>query len=304
LKPIQIHNLAIDCPNAAYLVLAGPTAVGKTDLVLQLAEQCELEVISADSRQIYKYMDIGTATPSAQLQEQVPHHLLNTLTPDVVWNAASFYQQARQLVLDIIQRGHLPLVVGGAGLYLEALRNGLFDEQHQDPAVRRKYEQLIAAGEAETLWQRLLKLDPEYAGSFHHHNHKKLMRAFEILETTGMIPSKCFANSQDSFDQPACYVILDRERPLLYERINQRVLQMVKEGLIQECQQLLSVGYGPELYPLRTIGYQEVFAHLAGELSEPEMIALIQKHTRNFAKRQLTWFRNHPFDHWIDLGSG
>jgi len=302
MKPISIHNQIVDKPQSDYLILAGPTAVGKTDTVMALAKTQAIEVISGDSRQIYQYMNIGTATPEAALLESLPHHLLNDLAPDIVWNAAAFYRRAREIIIEVLDRGKLPVVVGGAGMYLDALRFGLFDEQHKDPALRQKYQARIDAGEAEALWNRLMELDPDYAGTFHSNNHKKLMRAFEIYESSGLIPSQAFARSSDPFEKQGTLVILDRDRKLLYERINQRVLNMLEAGLIEECQALLDRGYHRDLYPLKTIGYKEVFAFLAGEIDESAMIDSIQQNTRNFAKRQLTWFRNHPFDYWIDLG--
>lgn len=303
MKPLQIHNQIIDQPDHEFLILAGPTAVGKTASVMLLAETHDIEVISGDSRQIYKHMDIGTATPDPEMLKAVPHHLLNELTPDVVWNAADFYQRARQIIREVLGRGKLPVVVGGAGMYLDALRFGLFDEQHKDPAIRLKYQDKVDGGEAEALWNELMEMDPDYAGTFHFNNHKKLMRAFEIYESSGMIPSKAFSMSTDPFEIEGTLVILDRDRKLLYEQINDRVLHMLDQGLVAECRHLLELGYTSDLYPMRTIGYKEVFAYLAGESSESEMIEAIQKNTRNFAKRQLTWFRNHPFDYWIDLGS-
>jgi tRNA dimethylallyltransferase len=303
MKPIKIHNQVIDDPQSDYLILAGPTGVGKTETVMSLVEEHDIEVISGDSRQIYKYMNIGTATPDAEMLQRLPHHLLDELTPDIVWNAADFYQRARRMVLDILDRGRLPVVVGGAGMYLDALRFGLFDEQHKDPAIRQKYQDKVDAGEAEALWNQLMELDPDYAGTFHFHNFKKLMRAFEIYESSGMIPSKVFSDSTDTFEKQGTFVVLDRDRKLLYERINQRVLLMLEDGLIQECQTLLDKGYKPDLYPMKTIGYKEVYALLNDEIDEAQMIDSIQQNTRNFAKRQLTWFRNHPFDYWIDLGS-
>ncbi|NQV14030.1 tRNA (adenosine(37)-N6)-dimethylallyltransferase MiaA [bacterium] len=303
MKPIKIHNQLLDHPDTDYLILAGPTAVGKTEMVISLSKQYDIEVISADSRQIYKDMNIGTATPEPKFVASLPHHLLNELHPDVVWNAADFYQRARELILDVMDRGNLPVVVGGAGLYLDALRYGLFDDQYKDPGIRQKYQEKVDGGEAERLWEKLKKLDPEYAETFHHNNHKKLMRAFEIYESTGMVPSKVFSDNVDPFTQKELFVVLGRNRQELYERINLRVLTMLDAGLLDECKKLLTLGYSPELYPMRTIGYKEAYAFLRGELSEVEMIEFIQKNTRNFAKRQLTWFRNHPFDHWIDLGS-
>ena len=303
MKPIQIHTQTIDKPQHDYLILAGPTAVGKTDTVMSLAASQDIEVVSGDSRQIYKYMDIGTATPEAEMLTQVPHHLLNELDPDVIWNAADFYQRARLLIRQILNRGKLPVVVGGAGMYLDALRFGLFDEQHKDPAIRQKYQDKVDAGEAQSLWDQLRKLDPVYAETFHFNNHKKLMRAFEIYESSGRIPSEAFSESQDPFEIPGILVVLDRDREVLYQRVNQRVLDMLEAGLIAECEGLLDKGFSVDLYPMKTIGYKEVYAFLEGHCTEAEMIDAIQQNTRNFAKRQLTWFRNHRFDYWIDLGS-
>ena len=303
MKPIKIHNQILDTTQSDYLILAGPTAVGKTDTVMSLAEAHDIEVVSGDSRQIYKHMNIGTASPDADVLERLPHHLLNELTPDIVWNAADFYQRARQIICEIVDRGNLPVVVGGAGMYLDALRFGLFEEQHKDPAVRQKYQDKVDAGEAEALWKQLMDIDPEYAQTFHFNNFKKLMRAFEIYESSGMIPSKAFSSSSDPFEKQGTLVVLDRDRKILYERINARVLLMLEAGLVDECRSLLEKGYSPDLYPMKTIGYKEVFAFLAGDIDETEMINSIQQNTRNFAKRQLTWFRNHAFDYWIDLGS-
>jgi tRNA dimethylallyltransferase len=303
MNPLKIHNQILDAPQSDYLILAGPTAVGKTETVVALAKTQEIEVISGDSRQIYKYMNIGTASPAAALLEDLPHHLVNELTPDIVWNAADFYQRAREIIIQVLDRGKLPVVVGGAGMYLDALRFGLFDEQHKDPALRQKYQARVDAGEAEALWNQLMELDPDYAATFHFNNYKKLMRAFEIYESSGLIPSEAFANSSDPFEKQGTLAILDRDRKVLYERINKRVLLMLEDGLIEECQNLLDRGYHRDLYPLKTIGYKEIFAFLAGEIDEGTMIDSIQQNTRNFAKRQLTWFRNHPFDYWIDLGS-
>lgn len=303
MQPITIYDRTLGSPVHDYLILAGPTAVGKTDSLLALSQQQDMEVISADSRQIYRYMDIGTATPLPDVLSQLPHHLINELDPDVVWDAADFSRKARDLVREIISRGKLPVVVGGAGMYLDALRHGLFDERSKDPVLRDKYQKLVDRGEAKRLWEQLMQLDPDYAKTFHYNNHKKLMRSFEIYESTGQTPSEVFRQSQDPFELKELYVVLDRPRQILYNRINTRVEIMLNEGLIDECQSLLKRGYSPDLYPLKTIGYKEVFAYLNGEGSEAEMVALIQKNTRNFAKRQLTWFRNHPYDHWMDIES-
>ncbi|MCF7902384.1 MAG: tRNA (adenosine(37)-N6)-dimethylallyltransferase MiaA [Candidatus Marinimicrobia bacterium] len=298
---LTLAGQTIEVPSGGYLILAGPTAVGKTTISQHIAEQTPVEIISADSRQVYRGMDIGTATPSPELLERIPHHFINELTPDIVWSAGQFYREARQRIRDILKRGKLPLVVGGTGLYLDALRNGLFKEPPRKAAVREKYEAELNRVGAELLWQRLNDIDPEYAALFHHHDIKKLVRAYEIFELTGMPPTQAFARSRDPFEIESVMAILNRPRAELYERINQRVERMVVEGLIRECENLLAAGYEPTLYPLKTIGYKETFAYLDGTISQAEMIASIQQATRNFAKRQLTWFRNHPFKYWIEL---
>ncbi len=301
MQSLQVAHQHIENPDAHYLILAGPTAVGKTELVLKLAQKVDLEVISADSRQVYRGMDIGTATPELEILERVPHHFINELEPSVTWNAGTFYKTARERINNISHRCRLPVVVGGAGLYLEALQYGFFSEGLSDPEVRTRYEMRLANIGAERLWNELRAIDPEYADTFHYNDHKKLVRAFEILKSSGRIPTEAFKVQDDVFGLQGHMVILSRARPELYQRIDERVLIMIQQGLVEECRTLLNAGYGPELYPLRTIGYKEVFAFLDGKCSEGEMIADMQKHTRNFAKRQLTWFRNHSYDQWIDL---
>ena len=298
---LKIADQIFSLEDVDYLVLAGPTAVGKTDLVNSIQEQVAIEVISADTRQVYRGMNIGTATPDDGLLKAIPHHFINELDPDTVWSAGSFYRQARERIGEILERGRLPLVVGGAGLYLEALRHGLFEASRSSPEIRLRYERRLAEIGAQALWQELHAIDPVYAETFSSNDHKKLVRAMEIYAETGMPPSEAFQTGQSEFEQRDLFLVLSRPREVLYQRINERVEQMLADGLVQECQLLLTNGFGPELYPLRTIGYKEVFSFLAGDINEGELCALIQKNTRNFAKRQLTWFRNHAHHHWLEL---
>lgn len=298
---VNISGQAITIPTPGYLVLGGPTAVGKTAISEEIAGQQEIEIISADSRQVYRGMHIGTATPDARLLAKIPHHFINELNPDVVWSAGKFYKAARERIQGILERGKLPVVVGGTGLYLDALQDGLFDEPPRKASVRRHFEQKLAEIGSEVLWQQLNEMDPEYAGRFHHHDEKKLARAFEIFELTGLPPTQAFARLKDPFEILGVRVIISRPRAILYARINQRVEQMFEDGLLEECKNLLAKGYSPTLYPLKTIGYKETFAYLSGTINEKQMVDRIQQFTRNFAKRQLTWFRNHPYDYWIEL---
>ncbi len=298
---ISISGQNFSIPENSYLVLAGPTGVGKTDQVMALTQHLPVEVVSADSRQVYIGMDIGTATPAPEYLKRVPHHFINELTPDLVWSAGQFYRDARQRIRAIRSRGNFPVVVGGTGLYLEALGQGLFKEPPRKTEIRNHYEAELAKVGAESLWERLREIDPDYAAAFHFNDVKKLVRAFEIFHITGMPPTQAFRQSPDPFDLNEFRIILARPREILYTKINERVKTMLAAGLIEECQALRQAGYSPALYPLKTIGYRETFQFLDGDLGKTKMIDQIQQHTRNYAKRQLTWFRNHPYQAWIEL---
>jgi len=291
---LPLGALWVDTAGADYVILTGPTGVGKSAVAYWLARRVPLEIISADSRQAYRGMDIGTDTPPPETLRSIPHHLVNIINPDQIWSAGAFAREARKRILQIRSRGRLPLVVGGAMLYLDALQFGLFKEVRKDLELRSRYAQRLAEEGAETLWQELERIDPEYAHTFHWNDHKKLIRAFEIYESTGQPPSVVFQNLPDPFPLRGFRIALVRNREELYQRINQRVEKMFQRGLVAECRCLLEKGYSPDEYALRSIGYQEVFKHLRGEISLAETIALVQRNTRRFAKRQLTWIRNRP----------
>lgn len=299
---IPIGPLWVDVGAAEYVILTGPTGVGKSAVAYRLAQRLPLEIISADSRQAYRGMNIGTDTPPPDILRRIPHHLVNILNPDRIWSAGAFAREARKRILQIRSRGNLPLVVGGAMLYLDALQFGLFKESGKNLAVRRKYRELLESLGAEALWRELERIDPAYAHTFHWNDHKKLIRAFEIYETTGLPPSEAFQREPDPFPLKGFRLALVRPRVDLYRRIDERVARMFQEGLVDECRRLLAQGYSPDQYALRTIGYQEVLRHLKGELTLAETMALVQRNTRRFAKRQLTWIRNRPgVDKVIDL---
>jgi tRNA dimethylallyltransferase len=300
-QSINLKSGSLSWGDASYVILTGATAAGKSNLAIEMARQLPSEIISADSRQVYIGMNIGTDTPPQSILDEIPHHFINELNPDVTWSAGEFYQEARNRIRQILVKGKLPIVVGGSSLYLDALQFGFFENNSKDAIIREKYEALFRDGKAEEYWNRLNKLDPDYAQRFHYHDEKKLMRAFEIIETTGLTPSQVFDESQDTFEHTGYRVIVERSRPKLYEIINTRVLEMINKGLVDECKDLLEKGFSPTLYPMRTIGYKEVYQYLDNEISKDRMIELIQQHSRNFAKRQLTWFRNHPRDFTIEL---
>jgi tRNA dimethylallyltransferase len=282
-------------------VLLGPTGVGKTDLALELAERAGAEIIACDSRQVYRFLDIGTAKPTNEERKRVKHHLIDVVAPDEDYNAGRYAREALNIIRRLSIKGKPFLVVAGTGLYLRALVRGIFDA----PDIPREIRERIVA-EAGTLGQRAMherleKVDPEAAGRIHSHDPQRTLRALEVYEATGKPLSEWWRDSKAVRKELEPLLLgLTRPREVLYERINQRVERMMEQGLIRECEGLLKKGYSPRLNALRTVGYQETFEHLEGERGLPETVSLIQKNTRNYAKRQMTWFRKEPDVEWLD----
>lgn len=286
-------------PKGPFLMLVGPTAVGKTDLSLALAEALQAEIISADSRQIYRPMTIGTAKPPREALERVPHHFIDELDLGKPFSAGHFAFAAWQRIANIWARGRLPLVVGGSTLYLYALQFGLAEIPDIDQSVRRWLKERLQTEGAEALYAELKRVDPEAAARLDPTKTQRILRALEVYHGTGL--PLTFYHRQH---RPAPYafrtIVLYRDRPQLYERINRRVDQMLEAGLIEEVRAILAAGYSPDLEVLRTIGYQEVIAYLQGAYDQDTMRRLIQRNTRRYAKRQLTWFRRFHFE-WRKL---
>lgn len=282
------------------LVICGPTGSGKSALALELARHHGLEIISADSRQIYRLMDIGTAKPSAAEQRQVPHHMIDLIDPDQEFSVAAFVDQARPLIEQIHQRGRLACVVGGTGLYIRALLGGLADL----PTGDNKLRQCLHARELEqgqgTLHHELQLLDPEAAASIHPHNLIRTVRALEVCILTGNKFSAIKAG-HDFIDSPYRVVKLacDYPRDVLYRRIDLRTRMMLEAGLVAEVEMLVD-RYGSNLKALQTLGYREVVSYLEGHYDAAQMCAQIQMKTRQYAKKQLTWFRKEPDMIWVD----
>lgn len=285
----------------ALVVICGPTASGKTDLALRLAELRGIEVVSADSRQVYRGMDIGTAKPSHIERERVPHHLLDVVDPDQDFSAADFARQGTLSVSAIHGRGRLPFLVGGTGLYIRTLIGGMVDAPGEDRELRR---QLLAeeerCGEG-TLHRRLLEVDPVSAARVAPRDRVRIIRALEVFLLSGRPLSALqaehgFANSPYRLLRLGVAV----ERDELYRRIDRRVEQMLADGLLEEVRGLLARGYDPQLKSLGTIGYRELIRHLQGDLSLAEAVALIQRETRRYAKRQMTWFQRDEKIIWVD----
>lgn len=285
------------------VVIGGPTASGKTALALALAEHLPIEVISADSRQVYRLMDIGTAKPSPAERQQVPHHLLDVVWPDEPFDAAQFARQADPVIAGIIARGRLPVLVGGTGLYIRALTAGLAEVPPADPAVRRRWEEFAAAQGEGALHRRLTEVDPVTAARLHANDLVRLVRALEVFELTGTPLSTWHAGH--GFRQPS-YRLLKLapqvEREELYRRIDERAVAMFAGGLVEETSALLAAGYSGDLKSLQTIGYREALRLLAGACTGAEALAELQQATRRYAKRQMTWFRAEPGLIWVDSG--
>jgi tRNA dimethylallyltransferase len=289
-----------DARQGPFIVLTGPTAAGKTDVSLKVAERLKGEIVSADSRQIYRGLDVGTAKPSPGELARVPHHFIDEKDLGEPFSAGRFAAEAEARIAEILARGGLPVVAGGSTLYVEALVHGLANIPDVPPEVRIAVEQRLADEGAETLYAELLRLDPAAAATLDATKTQRLVRALEVLHHTGTTLSE---HQRDQSEPAYRYrvFVLTRPREVLYQRINARVDQMLAHGLLDENRRLLADGVSPDLNPLRTIGYQEPLAHLRGEIEYDEMVRLLKRNTRRYAKRQLTWFRRHEEYTWLDL---
>lgn len=280
------------------VVIVGPTAVGKTKTGIELAKAFDGEIVSGDSVQVYRGMDIGSAKVTKEEAEGIPHHLIDICDPDDAMSVAMFQQLARAAIDDIYARGKLPIIVGGTGLYIRSiLYDYEFVERPVDEALRADLERLAEVEGREALHQRLVQLDPERAATIHPNNVRRVVRALEVAmqgdtQTTDSAPS-------EHYDYRLFVLHADRE--ILYDRINQRVDAMMEAGLVEEVERLLAQGYR-ETQAMRAIGYKEMIPFIDGNISKEKATDLLKQHTRQFAKRQLTWFR-HQFDGiWVDMG--
>lgn len=285
------------------LILTGPTAVGKTELSIRLAKELNGEIISADSMQVYRGMDIGTAKIMPEEMQGITHHLIDCFDPDEEFNVAVFQSKARQAIEDITARGCIPILAGGTAFYIQALLYGIdFNEEDHDDSYRNS---LYAVGDTEEGKQKLHKMlyevDPEYADTVHYNNMKRVVRALEYHHFTGRMFSE-YNDEQRKKDAEYdfCYFVLNDDRARLYERINKRVDIMMENGLLEEVKALRKKGYADNLVSMQGVGYKEVLAYLNGDITLEESVELIKKNTRHFAKRQLTWFRKEDEVIWIN----
>lgn len=283
------------------LALVGPTASGKTSLSLLLAKELDGEIVSADSRQIYRQLNIGTAKPDLSALQAVPHHFIDILNPDEEYNAGIYGEQARAVVAAIQQKGKIPIVVGGSGLYIRSLLDGLFEGPGKDPEVRSELEERLSRIGLQELFDELKKVDPHSASSMKEVKARQVIRALEVYYSTGIPISRFHAQQRKGPRLLALQTAIAWKRSILYDRINRRVDDMLTEGFVKEAEALLRKGYDRRINALNTVGYKEVFEYLEGNLPYEEMRELIKKNTRRFAKRQLTWFRSDPRIQWIPI---
>lgn len=283
-------------------VIIGPTAVGKTDLSIAIAQHWEAEIVSADSRQIYRYLDIGTAKPTATQRQTVSHHMIDLLNPDEALNAARFVRMAGGCMRTIEARGKRPFIVGGSGLYVRALTDGLFPGPGAHPPLRAALAAEAQALGGQALHERLAQVDPQAAARIHPNDRVRIIRALEIYALTGTPITQWQRQWQDSFPRQGVLLIgLTRTREDLRQRISARTQAMLSQGLEAEVKGLLARGFPPTLPPLQSVGYREMIAYLAGELDLPHAQALIERNTWRLAKRQMTWFRHLAGVYWFSL---
>lgn len=284
------------------LVLAGPTAVGKTALSISLAQALQAEIVNVDSRQLYRHMDIGTAKPTLAQQAQVRHHLLDLLLPQQQNSAAQFVTVARQVLHDLDNRGVRALVIAGSGLYLQALLYGLMAVPPAHTPLRHALQTYAERYGSPALHRRLQHVDPNAAGYYHPHDLLRIVRALEVFYLTGTpfsVHQRRHGRQQPLY--PYIGIGLTRDRPELYARIMQRTDAMLAAGWLSEVEYLVAQGYGRECAAMNSLGYRELLAYQRGELSWEQTVTAIKTATRRFAKRQLTWFQKFPGLRWINL---
>lgn len=297
----QINSCAAGQKLPIVVLVVGPTASGKSELAVSLAERFAGEIVNADSMQVYRGMDVGTAKPSIDILQRVPHHLFGIVTPEVNFTAANFQSLARQVIGEIHGRRNLPIVVGGTGLYIRALLHGLSPSPGGDEGFRAELSAIAEREGNGVLLERLRSVDPSAAARLHVNDRLRIIRALEVYQQSGQ-PFSLY-QSGHGFAESWCSALkigIDVPREELYRRINLRVEQMIAAGLVEEVQSLLAAGYSRQLKALRSIGYKEICAYLAGEITLPRAVELIKRDSRHYAKRQLTWFKREAEINWVE----
>ena len=284
------------------IVLTGPTAVGKTSLSIALARAVEGEIISADSMQVYKHMDIGSAKIKKEEMEGIPHYLIDVLEPDEEFHVVRFQEMAKEAMKEIYSKGKIPILTGGTGFYIQAVVKDIdFSQDTEKSSVRERLENLAQEKGGEYLHELLAQRDPESAEKIHPNNIKRVIRALEYYELTG---EKISLHNEREGEKVSpyntAYFVLSDHRERLYERIDRRVDQMLDEGLVEEVRRLAQMGYTRDMVSMQGLGYKEILAYLEGEYSLEEAVYVLKRDTRHFAKRQLTWFRREKDVIWVN----
>ena len=285
-----------------FIILTGPTSVGKTALSIALAKAVNGEIISADSMQVYKHMDIGTAKITPEEMDNIPHYLISEFEPDEEFNVVKFQKYAKEYIRKIHEKGKLPILVGGTGFYIQAVLYDIdFTENDTDYSYRRELEQLAEEQGSEYLHGLLKQMDPDSAELIHPNNAKRIIRALEYVKLTG---ERISAHNEEQKGKESpyqyCYFVLTKDRAKLYEAIDKRVDQMLAQGLLEEVKSLARKGFTRELVSMQGLGYKELLAYLNGECTLDEAITLLKRDTRHYAKRQLTWFKREREVIWVD----
>jgi len=282
------------------VVIVGPTAVGKSRIAVEVAKAFETEVLTADSRQVYRGMDVGTDKPASEERQAVPHRLIDLVDPDESFNAGLYRRQAIDEIERLYRDCRLPLVVGGTGLYVRTLLNGLCDAPPADPIVREALRQEAEDQGSDRLYARLVDVDPVIAARLHPRDESKVIRALEVYQLSGRRMSE-FQQEHGFAERPFATLMigLNRDRDMLYRRIEGRIDWQLAHGLIEETKRLLAQGYQRDSAAMKGLGYRQVAEHLAGEYDAAEMVRRFKRDTRHFSKRQMTWFRKEPGIQWL-----
>ena len=285
------------------IVIAGPTCSGKTSAGISLCERIRSEIISADSRQIYKQLDIGTAKPTSDELKSVKHHFINLLDPNEEYNVSRFEKEALEKINLLLGKSKIPVVVGGSGLYIRALIDGIFDSVDPDSDYRAELLALKEKFGNEALYEKLKNADPVSASKMLPQNWKRVIRALEVFNSIGEPIWKAQEKEKKISDIKFYQFGLEWERELLYKNIESRVDEMIESGLIAEVEKILNSGYSKKLNSLNTVGYKEIISYLENEITFERAVELIKRNTRRYAKRQLTWFRKDNRINWIKVTS-
>ncbi|MBK7107377.1 MAG: tRNA (adenosine(37)-N6)-dimethylallyltransferase MiaA [Ignavibacteriae bacterium] len=285
------------------LVIVGPTCSGKTDLGIDLAQKLKSEIISADSRQIFKLLNIGTAKPTETELNLIKHHLINKLNPDEIYNVSKFEKDSFEVINNLHKQNKIPIVVGGSGLYIKAIIDGIFDEVDIDENYRLELLEKRKIFGNEYLYNLLQKIDPKTSSTLLPQNWKRIIRALEVFHLTGKPIWEFHENQNRVKNINFLQFGLDWEREILYKNIEARVDSMIENGLVNEVKSILNLGFGKSLNSLNTVGYKEIIDYLENKQSLERAIELIKRNTRRYAKRQLTWFRKDERINWVKINS-